>query len=1522
MKLYVCESDKIIEMKLPQQIDGSFLFTYKSSLDKVENSLSIDSENGKWKLKSNGNINIMINNEFVDNIILEEYKFMYLANILENKYVPLYCLPTYDNNSLKYVTNNQIRIGKKDNNEIIYNQANMEDNLAVISNNNDNWIITPLSQKTNIYVNKRKIKEQTNLNIGDIIFINGLKIIWMKQFIKVNNPNNLVRVNLKEYNIGLQIDNNSYTPVTELEASKNLYEEEDYFYHTPQIKQSIEPRTIKIDTPPNNQNKEEDIPVFLSIGTSLTLVASSMVSLYNIVYGLTTKTKTIMMLIPNIIMCVAMLVGSLVVPKLIKRYQRKRAEEKEKTRQKKYKEYLEKKEKEITQILDEQKTVLLKNNLNGKECENMVLKGNGNFWNREIKESDFLKIRVGLGTTEATLNIEAPEEHFTLDDDNLYNEACAIKEKYKYLEKVPTTINIAENNITAIIQENQTNYIDGIIMQLITLQSAQDLKIIILTSKENEQKWNYMKYLPHCFSEDKETRFFCTVGDEYKQINTFLEQEYLSRNQKLDEKQENKKDDKKYINYSPYYLIITDNYANAKNLSFIETQLKDNNNYGFSIMILDSDMKNLPPECEKFIYVTETEGVIFNSELEKKETKNFEIEHDSYKLEDVSKKLANIPIKAKEIEASLPTSLSFLEMYNVGKIEQLNITNRWRTSNPTISLQTPMGVHKNGEIFNLDLHEKKDGPHGLIAGSTGSGKSEFIITYVLSMAINFHPSEVQFVLIDYKGGGLAGAFENKEANISIPHLAGTITNLDGTEMNRALVSIESELKRRQQIFNEAKAQHGESTMDIYKYQKLYREGIIKEPISHLIIICDEFAELKSQQPEFMSQLISISRIGRSLGVHLILATQKPSGVVNDQIWANSKFKVCLKVQTRSDSMEMLKRPEASSIKETGRFYLQVGYDEYFDIGQSAWTGANYNPTERLIKKQDDTLIFIDNTGNAIKTINDVKNTNISEEKGDQLTNVVKYLNEIAQREALIPKKLWLPALNPNIYINDIIKKYEYILSPNEYKSIIGEYDSPINQKQGLLTIDHLKNTIIYGLPGSGKENLLQTIIYTMSLCYNPNNLNIYIGDFGSEVLKNYKEMPQVGDYLTINDSDKIKGLLKMLEKELEKRKKLYSDYGGNFVEYNKQQNNNPLILTVLNNIENFIETYPRMEDIFDTLIRDGIKYGIVFIITTAVNNSVKRKTTQYLENKICLKLANNSDYLDLINAPRGLIPAKYFGRGLISINDRVLEFQTAYICQQDNYSKYIKEFIENRKQQYETKAKAIPILPKVVYVEDVEKDIDGFENIPIGIEKNSLESCLYDFKKNRINLVISNVINNHIYFIYALTNMMSKINNTRIKIIDFKGIYKAAYPNTTIYNRDFDSAILSVYKELKMQKAYNGVYIFVGIGEILNKVTKQNQIYIEEIFKTINKTEDIIIIADDYEKIKNVQTEEWYSKNIDNTYGIWLGEGIGTQTAISVMSLSIEDKKEIFPCISFPIYQGYHMIVKYVVDGVEKQNEE
>ena len=338
-----------------------------------------------------------------------------------------------------------------------------------------------------------------------------------------------------------------------------------------------------------------------------------------------------------------------------------------------------------------------------------------------------------------------------------------------------------------------------------------------------------------------------------------------------------------YRAYKPYYVIFTDDYKDYRDIELIKDVAETKLNYGFSLIVVSPRLINIPNECKAFISLGDKKSGIFENELVSNKQKEFIADFDpTLNMYECCKMLANIPIDIARQEQSLPKSVTFLEMYNVGMVEQLNILSRWKNNDPIKTLQAPVGLDKSRELFKLDLHEKFHGPHGLIAGMTGSGKSEFIVSYVVSMAINYHPYEVSFVLIDYKGGGLAGVFQNKETGMKLPHLAGTITNLDTNEMNRSLASIQSELRKRQRMFNEARDMLNESTIDIYKYQSLYRKGKVKKPISHLFIISDEFAELKAQKPEFMEQLISTARIGRSLGVHLILATQKPSGVVNHQ----------------------------------------------------------------------------------------------------------------------------------------------------------------------------------------------------------------------------------------------------------------------------------------------------------------------------------------------------------------------------------------------------------------------------------------------------------------------------------------------------------------------------------------------------------------------------------------------------------------------------------------------------------------
>lgn len=1501
-----------------QNFDEAYVINYKP-YDKNENVLiTFDFSNGKKVIKSNGTVNIINEKMIIPEVALVEYGIYVLKILGSQDYIYIYAYPDFETNIYKLDLANieEIKIGNSQDCNIIHKNTATGNLHAIIRKINGKWRIES-ADNYKVYVNKKSINHAF-LKAGDIIFINGIKIVFMTKFLTINNPRNSVSVNgLVIYNDINNKPNNKYDPVTDEDKIANLYNDDDYFYHTPRLKEVIESEEVSIDAPPA-PFVNEDLPFWLSMGSILTMGASTFMMMYNIWYGLSSGTRTILSVLPQIIMCVALIIGALIIPRLARRYQKNKIIKKEKLRHEKYGEYLDKKEKEIAQIIKNQNQILNENSITPQECLDAINNKNKNFWARQVHNDDFLFLRLGTGSLAPSISISYPEEHFTLEPDELLENVFTMVDKYKKNENVPICFSFADNKLSAMVgnSAHKEDYLKSLILQLITLHSPQDLKIIIFTNEFNSKKWDYAKFIPHLFSEDKKTRFFATNEDEMKDISIYIEEEYKHRKALFDgdEHQEDFNENLGYKNFNPYYLIINDDYKLAKKVSIINNILKDERNYGFSLLVVEDSMKYVPKECEIFIQISDKDGCILKKDISPKTQINFKLKYaEDLDMNDIARKIGNIPTMVKEGVSVLPSSLSFLDMYGVSKIEQLNIANRWRTNNPVNSLSATIGVHSSLEEFKLNLHEKAHGPHGLIAGSTGSGKSEFIITYILSMALNYHPYEVQFVLIDYKGGGLAGAFENKETGVRIPHLVGTITNLDVNEMNRTLVSIESELKRRQKVFNKVRDSLSESTIDIYKYQRLYREGVVKEPMAHLFIITDEFAELKAQQPEFMNQLISTARIGRSLGVHLILATQKPTGVVNDQIWSNSKFKVCLKVQDRSDSMGILKRPDAASIKEAGRFYLQVGYDDYFDIGQSGWSGAKYVPSDKIIKKVDENLDFINNTGEIIKSIRDlVSVVEVKNDLGDQLTNIVKYIYNLGLKENLQISNLWLDSIPSEIYVNDLKKKYNYKPQPYFINPVIGEYDVPQEQFQNILNLNLTDsgNTVIWGQPGSGKENLLSTIMWSSIVEHTPDEVNFYVIDCGSESLGIFKNMPHVGEIATVDEDEKIVSILQMISDEMERRKELFVEYAGSYKEYISNSGNKlPLIVTIINNYEIFTENYMKISESIQNFYRDGAKYGMVFILTTIATNSIRTRMLQNFNNQIMLQVPNETDYRTYLSAPRTFTIAKYFGRGAISMNKTAYEFQTALITDKKNINNLVRSAAKQLEQSYTTRARKVPVIPKVVTFNNTKEFLKN-DFIPVGYDINTKQPVSFLFER-KINIVSGiNFDQIQIDFIDAIMRDMKQLNK-KVIVLDMAEAYEKNY-GILCYNKDFDNSFIKIYNELITKKDEETYCFVLGAGYLKTKITKAQPI-VTKLFENLSNINVHFIFFDVYESIRGLQTEMWY-QNLEKNYGIWLGEGIANQSCINVNKLSLDDRKLNFEYMAFVVDKNNYNVIKHVVD--------
>ena len=1505
----------LYKIKLPNKQTGNYWITD----DDGKKILNIIGKNNEWQIYSNDQIKILDPRAIrsfnvskvakdVVNIIsgvrLKENSIYYLSiSSNPNMLYILLCEPIYQRNFIQIKTQNfqEITIGKSLNCDIIYNNSLINDKQAKIFYSNGKLMLENYDTNYGIFLNDTPVSNKVKLLFnGDIIFIMGLRIVVIGNNFFITNPFNRVSYNQRKFELVKKQQKVVETTGTPEEDVK-LFSEKDFFARAPRITSGIEREKIKIEAPPQKQEKDEK-PLIYTIGPSLAMGLVMLISMSSAISGVSNGTASVKSTVTSALMTVAMLISMILFPILNNKYEKRKKKNKEETRQKKYKEYINKKINQIDDVMIKQKNILFDKYLSAEECAQIILNKDSRLWERKTEDEDFLTIRVGLGDLPIEADIEYPNKEFSMEDDNLIELINSVAKKSKVIKNVPITASLASKNIAAAIIENDERttekFAQNLIMQLVALHSYADLKLVFLLKKEKNVRWEHMKTLPHIWDEQKEIRFWADEYDDMKDISRYLEIELNNRR-----KYEDKFD---YRSFAPYYLIITDDYKTIENLKIVTEILNAKRNLGFGLFCITDNMLHLPNECQLFININGHNGSLFENQITATTKKEFYFDTSfTFFFENIGQRLSNIPIRVNTASKfSLPETYTFLEMYDAGRIEQLNILQRWMTNDSTKSLQAPIGIDTNGMQIVLDIHEKAHGPHGLIAGSTGSGKSEFIITYILSLAVNYHPNDVSMILIDYKGGGLAGAFQ--KGNVKLPHIVGTITNIDKVGLQRSLVSIQSELRRRQIKFNQAREKTDEGTIDIYKYQKLFHDGVVKEPIPHLLIICDEFAELKQQQPDFMDELISVARIGRSLGVHLILATQKPAGVVNDQIRSNSKFGICLKVQDRQDSMDVIKRPDAAELKRAGQFYIQVGNNEYFALGQSAWAGASYEPSDIIKKNVDNSMKFVSNIGSVIKKIDDTKRAPVKKD-GEQLTNIVKYIYELGKNENIHLKPLWLENIPEIIMLDKTKEKYKIEKKENEVIPVIGEYDDPYNQRQGPVELDFKKqgNIIVYGNAESGKETLISTMVYDIITTYTVREAQMYLLDFGSEALKIFKDAPHVGDVVLSTDAEKINRLFEMIQREMKRRTEVLSNYGGDIKLYVKDTGiPMPQIIVVINNYEGFVENYgEKYDDILLTLCREGIKYGIIFVLTASAYNSVRYRLSQNFRQKIALQLNNEDDFLNIIEGVKKKRPAHVFGRGLIKYSD-VYEFQTARICEPERWNSFIKDEIKKLNSEYTERAVSIPVLPNQIKVEDVRKLVTQLDKLPIGIYKASLGLATYDFKNNLVNIISAKNVDVVAEYITHLYEEFNLLEDVEVTVFDSEGIVQETRKNLKL---DYQNYSLKIQNNLKKNK--HNICIIIGIDKFLTNIGTS-------ILPDLKKAEELknytFIVVDSVFKLKNHEYDDWYKAYITKDTGIWVGNGISDQYILRLNSSNRNLVNNCGDSFGYLIKQEEAMLIKLI----------
>ncbi len=1066
------------------------------------------------------------------------------------------------------------------------------------------------------------------------------------------------------------------------------------------------------------------------------------------------------------------------------------------------------------------------------EARQEAIRSGTRLWERRPTDHDFLHLRLGLSTRQSTVIYKISENEKT--DNPLTREATRLAEDSRLLFDVPVTIPMyapadekEQKKVEAKKQDEEESrpeqsqeakgisvrhaigvvgnipekvhaYLNTILVDYAAFHSPQDTMLYVAGTSAARQYWRWAYALPHCKETDKtETLLFEAdqkPGENeadrmrlfWKNIRTILER----RRMRLQDKESGA--DVRL----PFLLVVVDVRTPAPDWSClrdlegeaaISTIMMDGQMLGAGIIFLVPERAKVPSRCNAIIEVDnhpdDEESAIFRYAETGFNTIRYvgatKLVSTQEKARDFSRHLEPLDIR-RGYGSSLASTVTLLEMLNIQSIDQLQEFARenWRRSMDPKSadwLYTAVGLLSGNEPRVLTFSAKADGVHGIIAGSTGSGKSELLMTLIIGMALNFNPDVLNFVLVDYKGGSAFEPFKR------LPHAVDIVSNLDQSATARVFASIIAELDRRQRLNTYT------NSKDIVHYR---RKGLNldpeRPPYPHLFIIIDEFAEMISGNAEYKAQLESITRLGRALGVTLILAAQRPVGVT-DQMRANIKFRISLRVETPDDSREVLRRADAAFLPPgiPGRGYLQIG-NENIELIQTAYTGGDYKgPQEENVVQH---VIWQDRPRKS-----DKQKSAEPPKLYDVIVEMMAGLSTQESRPQWRPWPAFLPVQSHGNVLSletaldtaymsdadiDLLKVNDHETTPaltlNEraisfweedfrwegagwgrtaMRPLIGIIDNPYQASQKPLKIDFPNgHAVIFGASGRGKTTFLRTIITSLALTHSPDELHIYILDFGGRAMSILSDLPHVGAVITSEEEERVLRALRKVNDIIDARQMLFSEAKVNSLDsYNQAhpQKMLPAVLVVIDNFAEFKEYYENLMSPLISLVRESRAYGVHFLISADLPNALTGKLYNLITERFTLKLSDPSEYSEIVG--RG-VPADLSavpGRGYVRVGNIPLEFQTALTFTPNEkdpdalgkISKMAARMAEVWANQWKgEKPSTIETLPLRVLLETVMQTAQLPEvrrlNAIMGIDDRTLSPALIDIERMGPHMVV------------------------------------------------------------------------------------------------------------------------------------------------------------------------------------------
>lgn len=806
-------------------------------------------------------------------------------------------------------------------------------------------------------------------------------------------------------------------------------------------------------------------------------------------------------------------------------------------------------------------------------------------WERRPHHLDFMELPIGVGCVPWRPALRGATT----------SQVERVLSRLGELHDVPVALRLGAGDVAGVA--GRRDQVLAVARQLV-LQAAvghgpADLAISIFT--ESASDWDWAKWLPHVVVDSAGSRRLAGSDAEISQITSILPAE------------ESREDP------DQLHLLVVDlpNLVDGDR-SAIRQSLRDGAARGIAGLALAQSTADLPSLTATIVSVAEEDSWIRYPDGECLGlcpwTVSMRIARETARsLSRLDDPEANIAGRG------LPATVNLTSLLEISGGLEANMRRNWLHSG--ICVGTPIGVREEGPIA-VDL--VADGPHALLGGTTGSGKSELLRTLVAGLAMGNSPTALNFVLIDYKGGS---AFDACEA---LPHTVGVVTDLDERLAERALMCLGAELRHREARLRAA------GVSDIADFP--HESG---EPLPRLLIVIDEFAALSKELPNFLEALVGVAQRGRSLGVHLLLATQRPAGVITEAIKANTNLRIALRMQDAADSLDVVDSVGAARINrnQPGRGLARLGPDDVVAFQAAIVTERSLGVA--TVRLQSAPFVFAceQPVANDAGDIADGPN---------DLELIVTTAGRLAGSLQLPSPRLPWPDPLPLMVSHADLGDHSGLGAGTHF----GLADEPHRQRQvGAKWAPKDGNMLLYGLPGSGTTTALVSLVVGMCRGIGPDQIHIYVLDFDDQHLGSLRPLPHVGAVVAGSERERQLRLLRRLADELRQRRDEVAVNPGGL-------SGCPTIVTVLDNYGAFAAAFDApgdatVRDLVMRLVADGPGVGMLSLITAKQPGEVPARLASLVPSKLAFRLADRYEYgglgIPAVDPPQ--VPGRAFESG-------------------------------------------------------------------------------------------------------------------------------------------------------------------------------------------------------------------------------------------------------------------------------------